>query len=223
MHMRSVLVAADDDHTRAWVHRAMAGMDVSIADTPVADLAEKLGENDHDLLVVDGGAHPQPRVDSLEGALSLGANVRVLTLVEEEALPGLRLPLRIVSDFMVRGGTNEEMSARIRMLLWPGEERPDQDLVRVGDLVLNLATYQAHTSSGPIDFTYQEYALFAYLATHPNRAYSRDLLLKRVWGQDYFGGTRTVDVHVRRVRSKLGPELSRRLETVRGVGYLWNG
>jgi DNA-binding response OmpR family regulator len=108
------------------------------------------------------------------------------------------------------------------MLLWPGEERPDQDLVRVGELVLNLATYQAHTADGPIDFTYQEYALFAYLVTHPNRAYSRELLLQRVWGQEYFGGTRTVDVHVRRIRSKLGPELARRLETVRGVGYLWD-
>ncbi|HSQ21317.1 MAG TPA: helix-turn-helix domain-containing protein, partial [Coriobacteriia bacterium] len=66
-----------------------------------------------------------------------------------------------------------------------------------------------------------EYALFSFLVTHPNRVYSREVLLKRVWGTDYFGGARTVDVHVRRVRSKLGPEVSRRLETVRNVGYLW--
>jgi DNA-binding response OmpR family regulator len=220
--MKSVLVAADDDHTRAWIHRAMAGMDVSIGDTPVSELAETLADGDHDLAVIDGGTSPQKTVDSLEGAISLGARCRVLVLVESEVLPGLRLPVRTVSDFMVRGGSGEEMGARIRMLLWPGEERPDEDLIRVEDLVLNLATYQAHTPRGPIDFTYQEYALFAYLATHPNRAYSRELLLKRVWGQDYFGGTRTVDVHVRRIRAKLGPELSRRLETVRGVGYLWN-
>jgi DNA-binding response OmpR family regulator len=221
--MKSVLVTTDDDHTRAWIHRAMAGMDVMIADASPDELAEELGGGDHDLVVIDGGTAPQPVVDSLEGAISLGARCRVLALVESEALPGLRLPVRTVSDFMVRGGTGEEMGARIRMLLWPGEERPDQDLVRVGELVLNLATYQAHTPKGPIDFTYQEYSLFAYLVTHPNRAYSRELLLKRVWGQDYFGGTRTVDVHVRRIRSKLGPEYARRLETVRGVGYLWDG
>jgi DNA-binding response OmpR family regulator len=220
--MKSVLVAAGDDHTRAWIQRAMAGMDISIESGSIEDVVEALSGNDHDLVVVDGGTSPQETVNALEGAISLGAHCRVLALVEEEALPGLRLPVRVVSDFMVRGGSSEEMGARIRMLLWPGEERPDQDLIRVDDLVLNLATYQAHTARGPIDFTYQEYALFAYLATHPNRAYSRELLLKRVWGQDYFGGTRTVDVHVRRVRSKLGPELSRRLETVRGVGYLWN-
>lgn len=221
--MKSVLVVTDDEHTRAWIHRAMAGMDVSIEDATLAALGEGVLDGDKSLVVVDGGNAPQALVDSLESMVSLGATVRTLVLVEEDALAGLRLPVRIVSDFMVRGGSSEEMGARIRMLLWPGEERPDQDLVRVGDLVLNLATYQAHASEGPIDFTYQEYSLFAYLATHPNRAYSRELLLKRVWGQDYFGGTRTVDVHIRRVRSKLGPELARRLETVRGVGYLWNG
>ena len=75
----------------------------------------------------------------------------------------------------------------------------------------------------PIDFTYLEYALLAFLVTHPDRTYSRDALLKRVWGFDYYGGTRTVDVHVRRVRAKLGPDLAQHLETVRGVGYLWNG
>jgi DNA-binding response OmpR family regulator len=222
MHMRSVLVAANDDHTRAWIHRAMAGMDITIDDVSLSELTSALQNGDRDLVIVDGGTVPQDVVDSMEGATSLGARARVLVLVEDEALPGLRLPVRIISDFVVRGATSEEMGARARMLLWPGQERPDQDLIQVDDLVLNLATYQAHTASGPIDFTYQEYALFAYLVTHPNRAYSRDLLLKRVWDQEYFGGTRTVDVHIRRVRAKIGPELGRRLETVRGVGYLWN-
>ena len=66
------------------------------------------------------------------------------------------------------------------------------------------------------------YALLAFLVTHPGRTYSRDALLRRVWGFDYYGGSRTVDVHVRRVRAKLGPELAQHLETVRGVGYLWS-
>jgi DNA-binding response OmpR family regulator len=66
-----------------------------------------------------------------------------------------------------------------------------------------------------------EYALFTFLVTHPGRAYGRDALLRRVWGTDYYGGSRTVDVHVRRIRAKIGAELSERLETVRNVGYLW--
>jgi DNA-binding response OmpR family regulator len=85
-----------------------------------------------------------------------------------------------------------------------------------------LATYQVKIDGQTLDLTYLEYALLAFLITHPGRTYSRDALLRRVWGFDYFGGSRTVDVHVRRVRSKLGPEFAQRLETVRGVGYLWN-
>ena len=98
-----------------------------------------------------------------------------------------------------------------------------QELVRIDELTLNLATYQAYLQGVPIDFTYLEYALFSFLVTHPGRTYSREVLLRRVWGSDYYGGSRTVDVHVRRIRSKIGHEMSRRLETVRNVGYLWNG
>ena len=91
-------------------------------------------------------------------------------------------------------------------------------VVHTGDFKIDLTPLNGE----PIDFTYLEYALLAFLVTHPGRTYSRDALLRRVWGFDYFGGSRTVDVHVRRVRAKLGPELSQHLETVRGVGYLWD-
>ena len=66
-----------------------------------------------------------------------------------------------------------------------------------------------------------EYALLAFLVTHPGRIYSREVLLSQVWGFDYYGGTRTVDVHIRRLRAKLGPEMAQHIETVRGAGYLW--
>ena len=86
---------------------------------------------------------------------------------------------------------------------------------------INLSTYQVIVDGQPVDFTYLEYALLAFLVTHPSHAYSRDALLSRVWGFDYYGGSRTVDVHVRRVRAKLGNELASHLRTVRGVGYMW--
>jgi DNA-binding response OmpR family regulator len=221
--MKRVLIAADDDHTRAWIHRSMAGMDVHLVDAGSAELSERLLEGEYDLVVADSGASPNAVVDVLDQGAQTGANIRAILVLEPEGLAGLSPPGRILADFMVRGGTSEELAARIRLQLWPGQEVSDADLVRVDDLVLNLATYQAYTDAGPIDFTYQEYALFAFLVTHANRAYSREMLLSRVWGSDYYGGARTVDVHVRRVRSKLGPELSRRLQTVRGVGYLWQG
>ena len=106
------------------------------------------------------------------------------------------------------GASSEECSLRIRQLLWPGNESSTNDFISVDGMTINLATYQVAVNGEPIDFTYLEYALLAFLVTHPGRTYSRDALLRRVWGFDYFGGSRTVDVHVRRVRAKLGPELS---------------
>jgi DNA-binding response OmpR family regulator len=123
----------------------------------------------------------------------------------------------------MRDACSEECEARVRLILWPGNESSSDDLVVFGNMKINLATYQVMVDNEPLDLTYLEYALLAFLVTHPDRTYSRDALLKRVWGFDYYGGTRTVDVHVRRVRAKLGPDLAQHLETVRGVGYLWHG
>lgn len=116
--------------------------------------------------------------------------------------------MRVNSDFVVRSASDEEYSSRVRNLLWPGEESSDADFLRIDDMTVNLATYQVTIAGEPIDLTYLEYALFAFLITHPGRTYSRDALLRRVWGFEYYGGSRTVDVHVRRIRAKIGPELA---------------
>jgi DNA-binding response OmpR family regulator len=223
MHMKRVLIVSDDPHTRAIAAQAMSGLDVEISESPAAELSDRVAVSETDLVVLDGGRTPEVLSQAVEHAAAGGAEVMLLVLVEREAVASLRLPVRIASDFFVRGSSSEELSARVRGLLWPGEEATQQELIRVDALSLNLATYQAYLDGRPIDFTYLEYALFAFLVTHPGRTYSREVLLRRVWGSDYYGGSRTVDVHVRRVRAKIGSELSKRLETVRNVGYLWNG
>jgi DNA-binding response OmpR family regulator len=223
MHMKRVLVVSDDAHSRAWVVQAVTSLDVLVSEGHVSELQKRLLDGDTDLVVLDGGRSPDALGQLVEQAASSGADLRLLVLVEPEGLQVLRLPVRVPSDFLVRGASSEELSARVRSLLWPGEEVTRQELIRVDDLTINLATYQATLHGTPIDFTYLEYALFAFLVTHPGRTYSREVLLRRVWGSDYYGGSRTVDVHIRRIRSKVGHELSRRLETVRNVGYLWNG
>jgi DNA-binding response OmpR family regulator len=220
--MKRLLVASDDAHTRAWVDHAIGELDVRTSGCDINELQSRLLGGEVDLVVLDGGRSPEALVQAVEQAVASGADLKLMLIVEPEGLTGLRLPVRVDADFFVRGASSEELSARLRALLWPGEEVTQQELVRVDELTLNLATYQAHLGSDPIDFTYLEYALFAFLVTHPGRTYSREVLLRRVWGSDYYGGSRTVDVHVRRVRAKIGPELSRRLETVRNVGYLWN-
>lgn len=221
MHMRRALLVSDEPHTVAWVRQALSVVDISMAEAGVRDLAAHLADGGCDLVVADGGHSPEPVAQAVENAAAGAGGVAVLLIVDAASLGSLRLPTRLTADFFVRGGTSEELAARVRALMWPGEEATSQELVRAGSLTLNLATYQAHVDNEPIDFTYMEYALFTFLVTHPNRAYSREILLRRVWGTDYYGGSRTVDVHVRRIRAKIGAELAERLETVRHVGYLW--
>ncbi len=223
MHMRRALLVSDDIHTLAWIRQALIPLDVSMTEAGGNELQARLAGGEFDLAVIDAGRAPEVQAQVVENAVAEGESVSLLLVIETDGLAGLRLPARLNADFLVRGATSEELGARVRALVWPGEEATGQELVRVGSLTVNLATYQAHIDNEPIDFTYLEYALFTFLVTHPNRAYGREVLLRRVWGTDYYGGSRTVDVHVRRIRSKLGPELAERLSTVRHVGYMWRG
>ena len=91
--------------------------------------------------------------------------------------------------------------------------------VNVGDAVIDETTYSARLEGRPLDLTYKEFELLKFLAQHPGRVFTRSHLVQEVWGYDYFGGTRTVDVHVRRLRAKLGPEHEAMIGTVRNVGY----
>jgi DNA-binding response OmpR family regulator len=221
--MRRALLVSDDIHTLAWLRQALTSLDVSIIEARVNELTARLAGGEIDLVVLDGGRNPEVLAQSVENAAAEGEDVALVLIVEADSLGSLRLPTRLKADFLVRGAGSEELGARVRALVWPGEEATSQELIRVGALTVNLATYQAHVNNEPVDFTYMEYSLFTFLVTHPNRAYSREVLLRRVWGSDYYGGSRTVDVHVRRIRSKIGGELADRLETVRNVGYLWRG
>ena len=107
-------------------------------------------------------------------------------------------------------------------MLWStGEPISRADLVEYGDLVLNLETYQATIQKRPLDLTYMEYELLKFLAQNPGKVFTREMLLSRVWGYEYYGGARTVDVHIRWLREKIerDPSKPKLLETVRGVGY----
>ena len=126
-------------------------------------------------------------------------------------------------ELLVEPFTAEELQARIARARRAVNGIDCDDVVRAGTLEMNLATYQVAIDGRPVDFTYMEYELLKFLVTHPRRVFSREALLSRVWGYDYYGGARTVDVHVRRVRAKLGSEHAARIKTVRSVGYRWEG
>ena len=112
-----------------------------------------------------------------------------------------------------------ELEARLRHLFWRTGTGTGPELIEYGDLVLNLETYQAAIDGQPLDLTYMEYELLKFLAQHPGKVFTRETLLSRVWGYEYYGGARTVDVHIRRLRAKLGEEHAGLIQTVRSVGY----
>ena len=152
---------------------------------------------------------------------SFGAE-SLLFVVPQKDVDSFRLPVHLKCDFVVEDASEAEMSTRVKNLLYPGTETTQSEIIVSGTMTINLGTYQIQVNNTPLDLTYLEYALLSFLVTHPNHSYSRDELLKRVWGFDYLGGSRTVDVHIRRIRAKIGPENAKKLETVRGVGYLWS-
>jgi len=124
----------------------------------------------------------------------------------------------VCNDFVLTPVDVDELAVRVSRLIHRNPAVSDE-VIGFKELSLNLATYQATLGSEPIDLTYMEYELLRFFATHPARVWSREQLLSRVWGYDYFGGARTVDVHVRRLRAKLGEERASWITTVRSVGY----
>ena len=171
------------------------------------------------LVVVADAGEPDPSgtIERLSNHEELGGVPR-LAAVHEEHLPGIRC-LGAVDELLVRPFSSAEVALRVARARLRVNGIDGTDTVRAGSLELNLATYQVSISGKPVSFTYMEYELLKFLVTHPNRVFSREALLSAVWGYDYYGGARTVDVHIRRVRAKLGQEHAVRILTVRGVGY----
>jgi two-component system, OmpR family, alkaline phosphatase synthesis response regulator PhoP len=165
--------------------------------------------------------------DDTEGAWSFCRAVRraddrltpTLVLVGGARLGELELRDELFDDFCITPFHPRELEARLKHLMWQGGAVSRPDLVEYGALSLNLETYQAAIGGQPLDLTYMEYELLKFLAQNPGKAFTREMLLSRVWGYEYYGGARTVDVHIRRLRAKLGEEHAALIQTVRSVGY----
>jgi DNA-binding response OmpR family regulator len=143
----------------------------------------------------------------------------LLLLISGAQLADLDLRDDLYDDFCLSPFHPRELEARLKHLFWRAGKGGRPELLEYGPLVLNIETYQAALSGRPLDLTYMEYELLKFLATHPGKVFSRETLLSRVWGYDYYGGARTVDVHIRRLRAKLGEEHANLIQTVRSVGY----
>jgi len=146
-------------------------------------------------------------------------SIPVMVLVGGAQLADLEHRDELFDDFCLSPFHPAELEARLRHLLATDIDLHRADLVEYGELTLNLETYQASIAGRPLDMTYMEYELLKFLAQNPGKVFTREMLLSRVWGYEYYGGARTVDVHVRRLRAKLGEEHANLIQTVRSVGY----
>lgn len=161
------------------------------------------------------------------GAFLLCRNLRkrevplapVVVVVQSDQLGDLELREDLFDDLCLEPVNADELTARLAHLFWRTGRGLRPELLEHGPLVLNLETYQAAVAGRILDLTFMEYELLRFLAARPGKVFTRETLLSRVWGYEYYGGARTVDVHVRRLRAKLGEEHAHLIQTVRSVGY----
>lgn len=142
----------------------------------------------------------------------------IIVIVDQEGVARFRFEVG-VDDFLVTTASVGEISARLALVSRRSGQSDEAAVLKVGDLTVNPENYQVYVRGRPLDLTYKEFELLKFLAQRPGRVCDRDLLLREVWGYDYYGGTRTVDVHIRRLRAKLGVEHETLIETIRNVGY----
>jgi len=171
-----------------------------------------------DVVLVDASIEPDRGLAAARTLRRGGVAASLALIVRESDLD--RLPwIDVADEILLDGATAPEIRLRLDLLARRGAGSAEAT-VRLGPLSLNTESYRVVVSGKPLDLTFKEFELLRFLVQRPGRVFTRSSLLREVWGYDYYGGTRTVDVHVRRLRAKLGPEHETLIQTVRGVGYL---
>ncbi|MDS1271897.1 response regulator transcription factor [Lipingzhangella sp. LS1_29] len=171
-----------------------------------------------DAILVDARSQLVAARDLCRLLRDTGLDCPLLAVLTEGGLAAVN-PEWAVDDVLLRDCGPAELEARLRLAVGQAEVADDPDEIRRGDLTIDEATYTARMRGRVLDLTFKEFELLKFLAQHPGRVFTRAQLLQEVWGYDYFGGTRTIDVHVRRLRAKLGSEYEALIGTVRNVGY----
>jgi DNA-binding response OmpR family regulator len=175
---------------------------------------------DSDLILVDARTNLMAAKSLCQILRTTGSTVPLLLVITEGGLTAVS-PDWGVDDVVLNTAGPAEVDARIRLAAGRTPHNEPSATIRAAGVVIDEASYSAKVHGKPLDLTYKEFELLRFLAAHPSRVFTREQLLSEVWGYDYFGGTRTVDVHVRRLRAKLGDQESL-IGTVRNVGYRFN-
>jgi len=212
--MPTLLLIGDD--TLAPYARALEADGFEVMQLPPGAEAEP--DSAPDAVIIDlaiAGEGPLPR-QYLEG--SDDETPPIVSILTRDQLDALD-PASAPDDFVVAGASAEELCARVRLAMYRRHGVDARDVLTFGDLVMDLANYTVHIAGRPVELTYKEYELLRFLTTNRGRVYTRETLLNKVWGYDFYGGARTVDVHIRRLRAKIEDRHAPFIETVRNVGY----
>ena len=173
-----------------------------------------------DLIFVDGRQDLASAKSLCKILNTTGLNVPLMLVLTEGGLTAVSADWG-VDDVILETAGPAEVDARIRLVIGRMVQDKSSSKIQASGVVIDEASYSAKVHGRPLDLTFKEFELLRFFATHPSRVFTREQLLSEVWGYDYFGGTRTVDVHVRRLRAKLG-DLESLIGTVRNVGYRFN-
>ncbi|MEL7561727.1 response regulator transcription factor [Dehalogenimonas sp. 4OHTPN] len=210
-----LILAEENDKTRELKNRLSREGYVCLLMPPGEEPEKLAAQHTARLVVVDVGAEDDiPTLDT--AGESKGPMLVAAVFRQRLAELGARDD---VDDFVLKPFDVDELLTRIRKLAARAKATPPSDIIVAGDLIIDTARCEVSLAGAPIDLTFREYELLKFLATNRGRVFSREVLLNKVWGYEYFGGDRTVDVHVRRLRSKIEEFGQIYVETVRNIGY----
>ena len=182
-----------------------------------SDLETIESHNPPQLALLDMSAMPASEIGRcIQRSVTL--KLPVIVLVPEEQVANLDMSLGF-NDFVTCPLQPDELVARAKKIVWRTASPDGSDVVRIGDLVINSAKYEVSVKGRRVNLRFKEYELLRFLADNPGRVYTRESLLSQIWDYDYLGGTRTVDVHIRRLRSKIEDAEHSFIETIWGLGY----
>ena len=219
--MFSVFILTEESKKFSGLHSGLSqsGFACSVAsagDDPVKRAAEQAP----DLVLVTTNGHPaDSRIWELSQEIKRARPVPIIALVSQETLGNLDARLNIIDDFIIEPCNITELVLRVKRLLHSASHTDSSELIKYGGLMIDLAKCEVSVSGRLVELTFREYQLLKFLSSNRGRVFNRETLLNKVWGYDYYGGDRTVDVHIRRLRSKIEDANHTFIETVRNIGY----
>ena len=220
--LHKIFVAAEDAEQAEELNSGLTqmGFNCFVASNTV-DVINQIMEQAFDLVLVDVSSSPSSAqsVSIWEQLREIERRLPVVALIPVTMLSSIESS---INDFVIKPWNLSELAVRIRRILEQTGDTDSRELIRCGDLSIDLARCEVSINGRLLVLTFKEYELLKFLANNRGRVFTRENLLNEVWGYDYYGGDRTVDVHIRRLRSKIEDATHTFIETIRSIGYKFN-